>query len=139
MQMSSALRLFSISASSIEAREFSTKQRKKLAKKGQALPDGSFPIANTSDLHNAIKAIGRAKNYSKAKAHIISRARALGATKMLPDGWIHAGGPGSGRKAGDDDDLSDEVKQGIRRGKIKTQPGDPNPQLWVSKNGKRRK
>jgi hypothetical protein len=68
-------------------RSFSTDDRKKAASSGAALPDGSFPIENTSDLHNAIQAIGRAKNPAEAKAHIISRAKALGATSALPDTW----------------------------------------------------
>ena len=71
----------------VEKREFSDKKRKELADKGHAMPDGSFPIENTTDLHNAIQAIGRAKDYAKAKSHIISRARALGATKLLPEEW----------------------------------------------------
>lgn len=71
----------------VEKREFSDKKRKELADKGHAMPDGSFPIENTTDLHNAIQSIGRAKDYAKAKAHIISRARDLGATKMLPEDW----------------------------------------------------
>ena len=66
---------------------FSAEERKKLAEKGHALPDGSFPIRNKSDLRNAIQAYGRASNKSKAKAHIIKRARALGATDALPEGW----------------------------------------------------
>lgn len=68
------------------ARKFSTKQRKQMAGK-TAMPDGSFPIANKSDLKNAIQAFGRAKNKAAAKAHIIRRARALGATDLLPDDW----------------------------------------------------
>jgi hypothetical protein len=31
--------------------------------------------------------LGYAKDPAKAKAHIISRAKALGLTKMLPDTW----------------------------------------------------
>lgn len=68
-------------------RDFSTSKRKTLAKSGAALPDGSFPIANTSDLKNAVMAFGRAKDQAKAKAHIISRARALGAVSSLPESW----------------------------------------------------
>jgi hypothetical protein len=34
-----------------------------------------------------VHAFGRAGNKAEAKAHIISRARALGATDALPDGW----------------------------------------------------
>lgn len=66
----------------------SSKGRAKEAKSGVALPDGSYPIPNKEYLRRAIKAIGRAKSYSRAKAHIIKRARALGATSMLPDKWI---------------------------------------------------
>lgn len=67
---------------------FSQGQRDKLATKGQALPDGSFPIRNSADLKNAIHAFGRAKNPAAAKRHIIKRARALGLTSELPEGWI---------------------------------------------------
>lgn len=70
-----------------QAREFSTEQRQKQADKGNAMPDGSFPIANIQDLKNAIQAVGRAKNPAAAKAHIKKRARALGAENLIPEGW----------------------------------------------------
>lgn len=68
-------------------REFSDKERQAAADSGAAMPDGSFPIKNKSDLHNAVQAIGRAKNPAKAKAHIKARAHALGAEGDLPDSW----------------------------------------------------
>lgn len=68
-------------------RDVSTSERDRLADCGQALPDGSFPIANTGDLKNAVRAIGRAKDPAKAKAHIKRRARALGRTDLVPDDW----------------------------------------------------
>ena len=68
-------------------REFSEDKRKELASSGKALPDGSFPIENRSDLENAVHAFGRASDKDKAKAHIVSRARALGCVDCLPDGW----------------------------------------------------
>jgi hypothetical protein len=71
----------------VMAKEFSPEQRKGLADKKKAMPGGGFPIENKSDLANAIKAYGRAKNKAAAKAHIIRRAKALGATDMLPEGW----------------------------------------------------
>jgi len=74
-------------AEELEGREFSTEERSKLSKSGAAMKDGSFPVVNAEDLHNAIKAAGRASDYDKAKAHIISRAKALGLTKELPDDW----------------------------------------------------
>lgn len=64
-----------------------TKKRKEMARKGQAMPDGSFPIANVDDLKKAIKAHGRAKNPGPVKKHIIKRAHALGASKLIPDTW----------------------------------------------------
>lgn len=68
-------------------RDVSTAERERLASRGKALPDGSFPIANTSDLRNAIKLAGNAKDPAKARAHIIRRAKALGAMDMIPDTW----------------------------------------------------
>jgi hypothetical protein len=68
-------------------RDFSDDERKKLADEGAALPDGSYPIKTVGDLENAIQAFGRAKDPAKVKAHIIARAKALGATTKLPDSW----------------------------------------------------
>ena len=71
----------------LEKKDYSPKQRRALAARGQAMPDGSFPIANVADLRNAIQSVGRAANYEKAKAHISRRARALGRTDLLPADW----------------------------------------------------
>lgn len=71
----------------VDAREFKTKERKDLADKGNALPDGSFPIKSEQDLKNAIQAVGRAKDKAAAKAHIKKRARALGLESLIPAGW----------------------------------------------------
>lgn len=68
-------------------RDYSTSARRRMAASGQALPDGSLPIANRTDLMNAIRSVGRASNYEQAKRHIMRRARALGATDMLPKDW----------------------------------------------------
>jgi ATP-dependent protease ClpP protease subunit len=68
-------------------RDFSTEERQRLAKSGEAMPDGSFPIVTKDDLGNAIQAIGRAGNPDAAKAHIRKRAHALGAEDMLPESW----------------------------------------------------
>jgi hypothetical protein len=68
-------------------KDYSTSARRRMAASGQALPDGSFPIANRADLMNAIRSVGRASNYEQAKKHIMRRARALGATDMLPKDW----------------------------------------------------
>jgi hypothetical protein len=68
-------------------RSFNTGQRKAMAAKGQAMAGGGFPIATVEDLKNAIQAIGRAKDPAKAKAHIKSRAAALGKSSLVPDSW----------------------------------------------------
>lgn len=70
-----------------EHRQFSSKDRKKMAAKGQAMSGGGFPIRNAEDLKNAIQAIGRASNPGAARAHIIKRAKALGLTDLIPDSW----------------------------------------------------
>lgn len=71
----------------VEKRDYSDKERADLADKGQALPDGSFPIKTVKDLKNAIQSIGRAKLPAKAKAHIEARAKALGRSDLIPDNW----------------------------------------------------
>lgn len=68
-------------------RNYSTAQRQEMAKRGQALPDGSYPIANEQDLKNAIRAWGRGGAKPSDKAHIMKRARALGKTDILPENW----------------------------------------------------
>jgi hypothetical protein len=70
-----------------EKRAVSDKERADLADKGHAMPDGSYPIANVSDLHNAVQAVGRAKNPEAVKQHIKRRASQLGAESALPDTW----------------------------------------------------
>lgn len=74
----------------MEKRDYSPKQRRAMAARGQAMPDGSFPIRDRADLQNAIQSVGRAANYEAAKRHIIRRARALGLTDMLPEEWQKA-------------------------------------------------
>jgi hypothetical protein len=70
----------------------SKKSRDAAAEKGEALPDGSYPIRNESDLKNAIKAYGRAKESERAKVrkHIMKRARALGKADLIPEDWKNA-------------------------------------------------
>ena len=69
-------------------RSFSAEQRRDAASSGAAMPGGRYPIENKDDLQNAIHAIGRGKgSHADIKAHIISRAKSLGASDMLPDDW----------------------------------------------------
>src|SRR6266705_1944149 len=58
----------------LEKRDFSAKDRASAAKTGAAMPDGSFPIHNEEDLHNAVRLAGNAKDPAAAKKHIKARA-----------------------------------------------------------------
>ena len=64
---------------------YDTDQRKEMASKGLALPDGSFPIKTVEDLKNAIQAYGRAKDQAAAAKFIAKRAKALGGEDLIPD------------------------------------------------------
>lgn len=87
----------------IVKRDYSDDERQQMAKDGQAMPDGSFPIKDKSDLENAIQAYGRASNKMQAKSHIEARAHALGADDMLPADWH---GDDASKKAAEADPVS---------------------------------
>jgi hypothetical protein len=67
----------------------SREKRQKLAEKGLALPDGSFPIENVEALKDSIQAYGRGKKSKRAaiRRHIMKRARVLGKPELIPDQW----------------------------------------------------
>lgn len=63
--------------------------RRKAAKSGAALKDGSFPIFCPADVGNAVAAHGRAneKKQPMVKAHILKRAAAVGGMSKVPADW----------------------------------------------------
>ncbi|MFN2451392.1 MAG: hypothetical protein ABR541_03465 [Candidatus Dormibacteria bacterium] len=67
--------------------DFSAEERRKLTEKGEAMPDGSFPIRNRQDLEDAVQAVGRAKDRAAAQKWISKRARELDAEDALPEDW----------------------------------------------------
>lgn len=90
---------------------FSGEEREKLADEGEAMSDGSFPIRNEQDLKDAIRSVGRAKNEAKAKAWIKKRAKEMGKTDLLPDGWVEkAVGAGASDK-GSGEFLDPDIKK----------------------------
>lgn len=95
-------------ADGIAKKTFTAEERKKLAESGAAMKDGSYPIQNGKDLEDAIKAFGRAKNKDAVKAHIKTRAKALGLEDKIPDTWKVAGADGI-QKSPQDLDLQDAV------------------------------
>ena len=65
-----------------------TADRKHKAATGAAMEDGSYPIADAGDLEKAIHAVGRGgSSHNAIRAHIIQRARSLGASSKIPDNW----------------------------------------------------
>lgn len=70
---------------------------RQMVRQGQAMPapeqgrPGRFPIANRTDLGNAIRAVGRAaggeEDRRRIRRFIMRRARALGAAEAIPDNW----------------------------------------------------
>lgn len=74
-------------AQEMKKKDYSGDEREAMAKKGEAMPDGSYPIADKDDLEDAVQAYGRAKNKTEVKAHITKRAKALKATDQLPEDW----------------------------------------------------
>jgi hypothetical protein len=69
----------------IMKRDFDASERRHDASTGAAMPDGSFPIENAEDLANARRLAGKAKDPAAARAHIASRAKALGLSKLETD------------------------------------------------------
>lgn len=69
------------------SRTFTGEQRRELARKGMAMPDGGYPIRNVNDLKNAIQAYGRGNNPEAVKRWIKKRAKELGAEDVLPENW----------------------------------------------------
>ena len=81
-----------VAAAVFELSQISEEERMALAEKGQALPDGSYPIRNVDDLKNAVKAYGRSNKEDRAKVrkHIMKRARQLKQVDLIPSEWAKA-------------------------------------------------
>jgi hypothetical protein len=92
-------------------RMYSREQREAMAESGEALPDGSFPIADEADLSNAIQAFGRASDPEAAKAHIMKRAKELKLEDMIPSDWGSGDAPAPAPKENDAEEkgLDEEI------------------------------
>lgn len=67
----------------LEERDFTAAKRRELASKGHAMKDGSFPIEVASD----VKAATHLARTAEQRAHVKKRAKAVGASDMIPDTW----------------------------------------------------
>ena len=112
-------------------KDYTTKQRKQMAKDGTAMADGSYPIADVADLKNAIQAVGRASDQAAVKAWIKKRAKALGATDQLPDDWraLRAVGDPAGTVEWDSEDGYADWQSDVQASLADVFPG---AYPWVS-------
>lgn len=94
-------------------RAFTDEKRKALADSGAALPDGSFPIEDKADLENAIRAFGRAKDKAAAKAHITTRAKALGSSDLIPESWASKSAEGGHHQQNGEPMFTAEIKKSL--------------------------
>lgn len=76
-----------------DAADLNSAARRYAASRGWALPNGSYPIRprnmhGETDLGKAIRAVGRGLSpHDTIRRHIMKRARALGLSDRIPDGW----------------------------------------------------
>lgn len=66
-------------------RDYSARDRRRMATEGRAMPDGSYPIATSIDVEIAIQAFGRAPDPVKTKDYIKRRITALGCSGPIYD------------------------------------------------------
>ena len=95
---------------------------KKAASSGAAMKNAkgepSYPIQDEEDLHNAIHAVGRGHaSHEAIRQHIISRAKALGLSHMLPADW-------TSDAASDSPDSSDEKNSAEETSEERAEPVD---------------
>ncbi len=72
-----------------ERAKYTADQLKALKAKGHTFPGGtSYPIDDADDLAKAIQAVGRGgADHDKIRAYVIARAKALGESSKIPEGW----------------------------------------------------
>lgn len=72
----------------LNAEKYSQADRDSMAKSGEAMEDGSYPIRDAEDLGNAIEAVGEGNApHDTIRRHIIKRAHALGLSSRIPESW----------------------------------------------------
>jgi hypothetical protein len=92
--------------------KYSAEELRSMLGRGQAFRNAngqpSYPIGDKEDLFNAIHAVGRGgASHDAIRAYIIRRAKALGASDMIPDNWSSSGS----NKAVDSEVMAEEGKQ----------------------------
>ena len=69
--------------------KYDASTRREMAASGVAMPDGSYPVADAEDLHDAIRAVGRGRHddHDAIRRHIVARADVLGMQSEIPSDW----------------------------------------------------
>lgn len=72
----------------VPGHDYSHEARMEAAKRGEALPDGSYPTRSRAELQDAIEAYGRETGSKEVlRRYLIRRAVALHSTDLIPDEW----------------------------------------------------
>ena len=64
-------------------RDYTARERRRMATEGRAMPGGRFPVANCGDAERAIRAQGRAKDQAAVVGFIKKRVRALSCSGQI--------------------------------------------------------
>jgi hypothetical protein len=107
---------------------------KRMAASGAAMENESYPIEDREDLDRAIHAVGRGgSSHDAIRAHIIRRARSLGASSEIPDNWNKDGslkGDVAKEMDMDDDALDPTVMLAEADGDAPGMDTDPGSPAW---------
>jgi hypothetical protein len=96
--------------------KYSAEDKRKMLAQGHAIKnengDPAYPIGDKDDVDKAVHAVGRGgPDHDHIRAYIIRRAKALGASSMIPDNWNADGSLKSGvsKEAGVPDQVSKDA------------------------------
>jgi hypothetical protein len=122
--------------------KYSAEDKRKMLAAGTAIKndngDPSYPIGDKDDLSKAISAVGRGgTDHDRIRAYVIRRAKALGASSMIPDNWASDGSlketvskaDGTELDAGIDG-LDPTVPLAAPDGDAPGDPADPGSPAW---------
>jgi HK97 family phage prohead protease len=89
---------------------------KKAASSGATMPNAngepSYPIQDEEDLHDAIHAVGRGHaSHEAIRQHIITRAKALGLSHMLPADWTSEDNTPAAADSSDEKNSAEETSE----------------------------
>lgn len=100
------------------------------ARRGWALPNGSFPIRSkemhgAEDLNNAIRAVGRGgTEHNTIRRHIIKRARSLGLSDEIPENWNSDGSIDEGGDSSSAVPATFQDEEECPEGRVRNEDGE---------------